>query len=766
MPNGSQDQELLQIFIEEAIDLLSALSKTLSLWEQSLSDLNKIADLKRDLHTLKGSARMVGQSSIGTLAHELETFCETICLPKHVVTQHDFDRISLSIDRLDLMLEALQQKRTLPEIEDLISQLKAKDSKEKTNKLETDGKSGKDLAEKKSREEESSHHSDIIRIRASVLEKLNNLSSETSIARVGLEQHISDFGIYLMEMKQETKRLEGQLNTLSAEVQSYVMENKSGQRRTNGSNNLAVERFSSIDQFSHVIRETNFDIESILKNLLETQASMETLILNQSRVTAELQRRLAETRLVPFESIVPRLSRIARQVSHELNKEINFKVTKSEGEMDRILLEHLIPSLEHILCNAIDHGIEAKSIREKLGKPLQGKIEVCFTRTGSTIAIEIKDDGAGIDSELVRKKAIKLELLSEDHELSDEEILRFILQPGFSTKENVSLISGRGVGMDVVNTMVKELGGNLSIDSEKNQGTTITLRFPFTTSLNRILIFNVLDKTYGILLTSVDSVINESESVIEKLLDQDVPIYNNGLKDYHLHYLGNLIESEQAEIHVNSKKSFPLLLFSTPEHSLALIVDSVLYSRELVVQSLGAQFKLIDECSGATMLGDGRVVLILDPYTLSMKSKALREKGKVSITFLKEKAKKDNQRKPILVVDDSISVRAVTKKLLERNKYFVMTAKDGVDALQRLEEELPYLILLDLDMPRMDGFEFASMLRKDKRYEQIPIIVISSREAMMHQKIAEELKFNYFLKKPYQESDLMSAIQSIMGNIL
>lgn len=769
MANDNKDQELLQIFIEEANDLLVSLSGTLRQWENNIEDLSKTDDLKRDLHTLKGSARMVGQLPIGTLAHELETLCESVSKNEIKMTREIFELLSLSVDRIVLMVEKLQKNEVLPRFDDISLKFQSVSGEALSvpNDLKGEGsfktEFKTELPQMEAVESKAPVHTELIRIRATLLEKLNNLSTENSLIRVGIEQQIGSFGLYLSEMKQDIKRLEVQLNNLCSEIQTYESNMPINISKSNNyQTKLEHEHYRTLDQMSQVVRETSYDLIGILKNLLDTHVVMEAMVINQGRISTELQHRLSDTRLAPFESIVPRLARIARQVSVELNKQIDFKVMRSEGEMDRTILERLIPSLEHILRNAIDHGVEPKEVRVKQGKSEIGRIEVSFFRVGSNAAIEVRDDGAGIDSEVVRAKAVKLGLLAQDANISREEILRYILEPGFSTKEAVTQISGRGVGMDVVNTAVKELGGSLSIFSEAGKGTKITARFPFTASLNRILLFTIKDQIYGMLLTNIESVVRESAETLVNLITDKQSIYESAGKSYHLQYVGALIESERSEVKIAQKKSYPIILFSDSEYPLALVIDSVLYSRELVVQSLGSQFKLTNECSGATMLGDGRVVLILDPYNLSMKAKSIMERGKIEIEFDQDETSLKSGKTLIMVVDDSISVRTVTKRLLERYNYQVITAKDGLDAIQKLQNNLPNLILMDLDMPRMDGFEFAANVRANDKYQNIPIVVVSSREGLMQQDKTEKLKLSAFVKKPFQESELMSTVQQIL----
>ncbi len=776
---NSKDQALLEIFLEEATDLIASLSAILREWENDLNNLNKIAELKRDLHTLKGSARMVGQMNVGTLGHEMETLTEALAKGQIKVDRKIFESINLGLDHIGVMLDAIRKQETPPSADALIKQYHEYLPNNKEEKAAPPTSiTAASIAEpttapsKKSEEVQaapgaSAHVTEeIIRIRSSLLETLNSLSTENNTLRVGFEQHIFTLGTYLRELRNDARRLEGQLNGLRSEIQSYTSQAELNGRMSDVAveNNMELKRYTNLEQMSSLLRETSIDIANTLKSLYEAHATMESLSLNQARITTELQHRLSDTRLVPFESIVPRLSRIARQVSNELKKQINFRVLKSEGEMDRVVLEHLVPSLEHILRNAIDHGIEPAEVRLKRGKPEIGTIEVNFTRTGSIVAIEVKDDGGGIDPSIIRKKALKLGLLSSEQEVSDEEVIRYILEPGFSTREAITEVSGRGVGMDVVANAVKEMGGTLSILSEVGIGTRMVIRFPFTTSLNRILLFTVGKETLGILLSDMAGVVSLSKEDFHKTIANDPPIFNSGEKSYHLHYLETLLALDKKNIYIPQRKSFPVILLPSTEFPLALMVEDVLYSRELLVHALGAQFKLVEACSGATFLGDGRVVYILDPEALRKKAKWVEEQKHLDdVDFSRRSSERTKSKNLVMIVDDSASARAVAKRLLERHHYHVITAQDGLDALQQMESYLPDLILVDVDMPRMDGFELATSLRADERYKKIPIIMITALANAERRRLAKEMKLEGFLAKPYEEAQLVLAIQALIG---
>jgi chemosensory pili system protein ChpA (sensor histidine kinase/response regulator) len=711
-----EEEALLKIFLEEAKDLLDAISAALQSWATDLTQHESVLDLKRDLHTLKGGARMIGQPSLSALAHELESFCDLHLSGHFPDSKAAYDLICLAYDRMSVMVEALLKRGSLPGIDDLLEKLKNPESAADKKIVEKNSENFEDKAKTESAPE-------VIRIKSELLEKLNNLSIENNIVRVNLGHHVDKLKMNLNESIRLIRSLHEKLSVHFKEEELRVTSEVLG-------------------------------LSEIHKTLTQNYTNVEALLSQQSRISLELQERLIDTRMVSFASIIPRLSRISRQVAAELNKEINFTVVQAEGEVDRNLIDHVVPSLEHLLRNAIDHGIEPEARRSILNKPLVGKISIRFFRMGNDACMEISDDGSGINLEAVRRKAIKLGLLSEETVCSDEEIIRFIFEPGFSTRDEVSEISGRGVGMDVVNTVIKALGGNLSIETNFGQGTRFTIRLPFTTSMNRALLVTVQSQTFGILLSNVASIVLLSVKQIKEALNKQQPVVYNK-KEYNLKYLGGVLGIQERPLIANTKESLPVLFFNFVDYNAALLVDSLAGSQEVVVQTLGPQFKLMDVFSGATLLADGRVLVILDAYSITARTRRKMEETVEQNRIIK--------KQPIvLVVDDSITIRTVTKNFLERHKYTIMTAKDGLDALGKVEEQMPDIILLDLEMPRMDGFEFAEKFRSNPKFARIPIVMITFCTGDEEKKRAKELGVEKFINKPYREPELLETLDLLL----
>jgi chemosensory pili system protein ChpA (sensor histidine kinase/response regulator) len=430
-------------------------------------------------------------------------------------------------------------------------------------------------------------------------------------------------------------------------------------------------------------------------------------------------------------------------------------VQGAAAELDRQMLERMVPPLEHMLRNSVVHGIESPDRRAALGKPEVGRISISLERDGAEIVIVVADDGAGINVKLIREKAVALGLIDAHARLTDEEAVQLILEPGFSTAGHVTQAAGRGVGMDVVATEVKKLGGGLFIDSTFGKGSRFTIRLPFTLAISQALIVRVADESYALPLATVEGVVRLPRNIVARHLGKDAPLFEYGGQKYRFQHLGAFVGLGGTRL-PETDVSMSVVLIRAGEHSTALVADELVGSREIVVKSLGPQISAIRGIAGATILGDGRIVLILDMGSLVRSEWRARPTETVVL---------DNRdrRTFALVVDDSITVRRVTQRLLERNGMRVLTAKDGVDAMSLLQEHQPDIILLDIEMPRMDGYEVAAHVRNDPRLKHIPIVMITSRVSEKHRARAIELGVDDYLGKPYQESQLLDAIEPLVN---
>ncbi|MDR6924412.1 Hpt domain-containing protein [Pseudomonas sp. BE134] len=748
-----QDPELLEIFLEEGFDIIENSGAALVRWQAEPSSRQEIETLLRDLHTLKGGARMVEIAPIGDLAHELEFLYESLSAGALQPSAALFTLVQSSHDRLAQMLDATRAGQPLPPADSLIDAIKNFSHPAVLQPAVV----APVAAKPETPVPQAEAGADMVKVSAELLDDLVNLAGETSIFRGRIEQQVNDAQVTLSEMETTIERMRDQLRRLDTETQGRILSRQQVDAERQGYEEfdpLEMDRHSQLQQLSRALFESASDLLDLKETLDRRNQDAENLLQQQGRINTELQEGLMRTRMVPFERMLPRLKRIVRQVSSELGKDVEFIVGNAEGEMDRNVLERMAPPLEHMLRNAVDHGLESAEVRVAAGKPAKGRITLDLSREGGDMIFDIRDDGAGVPLDAVRRKAIKRGLLAADAEISDRDVLQFILQPGFSTAEKITQISGRGVGMDVVHEEVRQLGGSMVIDSVPGKGVHFRIRLPFTVSVNRALMVQCFEDQYAIPLNTIDGIVRVLPNELEGHYRLDPPRYNYAGQDYELCYLGELLKTSTRPKLLGQSLPLPVLLVQCNERQIAVQVDSMAGTREIVVKSLGPQFAAVQGLSGATILGDGRVVLILD---LLAPIRAMQ--APVPQQVLTQDTEVE-PHKPLLVmvVDDSVTVRKVTSRLLERHGMNVLTAKDGVDAMLLLEEHLPDLMLLDIEMPRMDGFEVATQVRADERLQHLPIIMITSRTGQKHRDRAMAIGVNDYLGKPYQESVLLESI--------
>lgn len=781
-----QDQELLEIFIEEGTEILDSTEMIMERWQQAPEDRAVVEELQRELHTLKGGARMAGIPAIGDLGHAMEFMFAAVAEGQRSVSDEMFSAVQDSFDRLHKMLSNVKNSEpVVPEpalvqrIQDLLHGKVAQHdhTPAATTSVEEgaveevaqvpeatviDVPEAEALFEELKVEVERSGSQEMVRVRADLLDNLVNYAGEVSIYRARLGQEVGVLRFNLVELEQTVTRVKEQLRRMEMETESQILYRYEQEGGTDYDfDPLEMDQYSQMQQLSRGLSESMGDLTSIQGLLENVTGEAETLLLQQGRVNTDLQEGLMRTRMVSFSSLVPRLRRLTRQTAQEMGKNVELKVSGAESEMDRTILDRMTAPLEHMVRNSIAHGMEYPDQRKAAGKSVQGIIRLELGREGSEVVLRISDNGRGIDVDAVRQKAIDKGLLAADNKVSDHDVMEFIFQSGFSTAAEVTQIAGRGVGMDVVYSEVKQLGGTLTIDSEQGVGTRFTIRLPFTLAVSQALLVHVNEENYAVPLTSVEGVVRLSKEEITRMYAQPDPIYEYGGRQYQLNYLGRLLGMGTKLQTIADKEKVPVLLVKVGEHNAAIHVDGLMGSREIVVKSVGKQISTVQGVSGATILGDGSVILILDINALVRIGVMLAATAE---PVEPEMVEAEEVNVPsIMVVDDSITVRKVTTRLLQRHEMEAITAKDGVEALSILQDHVPDLMLLDIEMPRMDGYELATLVRNNERLKDIPIIMITSRTGDKHRNRALEIGVDRYLGKPFQETELIEEIQAILN---
>jgi chemosensory pili system protein ChpA (sensor histidine kinase/response regulator) len=808
--SADYDPDIAAIFSEEATELLEAADHSLGALRAERGSRERVVELQRALHTLKGGARMAGIAAMGDLSHELESLLIQVSGTAAPLDERTFEVLQASLDELNRMRDLVNAGRSVRAARDLVTriQLVARGATPEPV-VETDAgvqaaapaeappaepAAGESVAamepawepvgEPQPEPEPESiaaqaeelpaaarpaeqppvlpgreagiERAEMARVDAELLDTMLNNAGEVSIFRSRLEQQLSSVDFNLAELARVVQRLKEQLRKLEMETEAQILHRHvdSEPRRTDF-DPLELDRYSTIQQYSRALGETAADVASIQGLLGSLTREAQNLLTQQGRIVSDLQNSLMRTRMVPFQRHVQRLTRIVRQAAAELGKRADLAVTGAAGELDRQVLDRMLPPFEHLVRNAVVHGIESPEERVKAGKPEAGRIELSLRREGSEVVIVVADDGAGINLHAVREKAVALGIASPKQDLSDEQAIQLILEPGFTTAGRVTQSAGRGVGMDVVVTEIKKLGGALFIDSEEGRGTRFTVRLPFTLAISQALVVRAGEEFFALPLPTVEGVVRVPAAEVQRQLTSDSAAFEYGGQQYRFQHLSTFVGGEAAPP-AEHDPAVPVIMVRAGEHSTGIVTDELIGSREIVVKSVGPQIAGIRGISGATILGDGRICIILDVGAL------VRSEWRARPQPEKAPREREDSRLFALVVDDSITVRRVTQRLLERNGMRVMTAKDGLDAIAVLQDHVPDVILLDIEMPRMDGYEVASHVRNDPRLKDVPIVMITSRVGEKHRARAIELGVNDYLGKPYQEAQLLTALEPLL----
>lgn len=862
MSYGDIDDELIDIFLEEADELLESCEQVIGEIKEEPNSTEHIHKLQRNMHTLKGGARMADLSPVGDLTHNLESLVVMVNDKKLYVDKAWFDLLQESLDVLTSMLAAVRKREssiTIGDLNDRIEMMMRGETQDKRSVerfdvdlselessadieeleeiditpllepkalepevLEQEGEvsesdesadaafsnTGSDSigalsseqdstdqshsvgqqteAENKTvneaqegfeerrenRKEDKPHWgeraSDVnfkdsneqVRVRSDLLNNLVDYAGEVNIYHARMGKQISDFGYNLSELTQTVDRLKEQLRKLEIETEIQI---RSGYEKESDAfddkfDPLEMDQYSTLHQITRSLSETAGDVDSIHDILSEITRDTETLLIQESRISTDLQEGLMRTRMVRFGGLSSRLRRIVRQISRELGKEVEVKINGESSEVDRTILDRIIAPLEHMLRNAVAHGIELPDERRAKAKHETGVITVSVDRQGADVVIDVQDDGAGIDVHKIREKAVKQGLMSVDTEVSDHDALQFILHSGFSTADEITQVSGRGVGMDVVDSEIKQLGGILEIDTVPGKGSKFRVRLPLTLAINQALLVSVADDVFAVPLASIEGVVRITGVELQSFYDSDHSFYEFNGVEYELKHLGALLTGQQSN-YSKQLQLFPVLLVHVGDQHFALHVEDLIGRREIVVKPVGLQIGSVHGIAGATILADGRVVLILEMSALVVADSLFKSHVELQTDAPVEEV---DVVKTIMVVDDSITIRKITERMLKRYGINVILAKDGVDATNLLQDTVPDMMLLDIEMPRMDGFEVASYVRNDERLKGIPIIMITSRTGSKHKEKAMEIGVDQYLGKPFQEEDLLNNINAIL----
>lgn len=719
------DPQLLSIFIDESEELCPRIEdefnalQSLSRTPHSIQDENvPIQSLNRLLHTLKGSSRMVGLMRIGEIAHKME------------------GRILQVGNRLIQPSELQELVSDFSLIVGLVDELR--------------GGVTADLSPEASAITSAPSNSDTtLRVNAETIDHLVNGASEISTIRSGMEVEIKVFHGWLHELTGNISRLKQQLREIEIQAENQ-MQFKVGSLGNERFDPLEMDRFTRMQELTRFMSESVHDVQTVQQSMLRSFDNLTASISSQSRINKELQQSLMDIRMISFDSVANRFYRIVRQTCREMNKFAKLDISNGAIEIDRGILDKMITPFEHLLRNSIVHGLENQSDRISAGKPAEGVISINVQQENNEVVFTLSDDGAGLNFAKLREKASALGVdvkLAEDADLA-----RLIFMPGLSTASEITEIAGRGVGMDIVRNEISSLGGNIDVSSIAGAGTTFVVRLPLTLVVKRTVMVMAGDQTYAIPLSMVGQVRRIPAVDMSPLIEAGKVEWNE--KNYPLHSLSELCGDFDTK---PSSGSRSVLLLRSGEQRCALQVDALIGTRDSIVKNIGTQLSRVSGIAGATVNGDGTTIMILDPVQMA-------HRGLASLPR-KSKAAVQSVMPVVMVVDDSLTVRKVTSRLLARAGYQVVLAKDGADALDQIAASRPDIMLVDVEMPRMDGFELTKHIRRDPATRDIKIIMITSRTAAKHRDYALEIGVDEYMGKPYQEDALLLNISSMLSSV-
>ena len=789
------DAELFPIFEEEAEELLPQLLGRLRDWHERPGDPGVPAACMRTLHTFKGGARLAGAMRLGERAHQLETAIERLSAQGDVQAAQ-IEPLLARADTMASVFERLRRGpapavapppspaapeplRPLEPLPDALLPVVALDADAASERLDIDiagddASAGATPAIDWSRYARGAEPGEgegagpdragatpgaAVRVRAGLLDRLMNNAGEVSITRARIDSTIQLLQGSLGELTESLERMRRQLHDIELHAETQITSRiEAAKAAAQEFDPLEMDRFTRFQELTRFMAESVNDVATSQRTLQRTLQSTEDELAVQARLTRDLQDDLLRTRMIEFESMADRLYRTVRQAAKETGKQARLELVGGGIEIDRGVLERMAGPFEHLLRNSVAHGIEPAAQREAAGKDVVGLITVTVAQAGNEVAVEFADDGAGLDLPRIRQRGIERGLIGAHEHRSDAELLALVFAPGFSTAQTVTELAGRGVGLDVVRAEVNAMGGRIETHSDSGRGARIRLLLPLTTAVTQIVMMRCGDTRVAVPSPLIQIVRRVPTEEVERAYadghlrfgDEDLPFF----------WLASLLQAGTRGVATGRTQS--VVIVRSAAQRVAVHVDEVIGNQEVVVKNIGPQLSRLPGLAGVTLLPSGEVALIYNPVALAavyaQPARALAAAGPVSVPSAPAAALPVDRTPLVMVVDDSLTVRRVTQRLLTREGYRVVTAKDGLDALERLAEEVPVVLLSDIEMPRMDGFDLVRNVRANPRLQGLPVVMITSRIAQKHRDYAAELGVDHYLGKPYSEDELLGLL--------
>ena len=790
---GMEDEETVpevaEYYVEEASELLKNLNMDLIELEKMPQSETLLSNILRNLHTLKGNSLMLKYERIGELCHRLEDYFKFY---KESPKEGDAEMLAPAFVVLDMIEELLNNLKTgkgetadqyTARLAEIDNKLFLYQNFEQTEEVKAPPKRKRGRSKKETSEvTKVSEEDNAIKISTGYLDKLVNMASELVVSRTELATYFENLKEILTDVEEEKKLLNQTEDIVEDIIEERSYEKDAEEKE---SFQLKTEEEERIKDVSSSFKQITNRINMLSSELHRLSRNFEKNLSRIANISNTLHSNILKVRMVPIETLFNRFPRPVRDLAREQNKKIDLVIQGNETEMDRAMVEALSDPLLHIIRNAVDHGIEPADERKKQGKSPTGTVVLRARQDKNQVVIEVEDDGRGIDLEKIKKTITKRKLATAAavNKMNEAQILDYLFYPEFTTRDEASKTSGRGIGLDVVSNQIQKLKGNIRIRTEKNVGTTFSIRVPLTLVISQALMTHVDEHMIAIPLIAVQ------ESVQLKAGD----IREDDNRKY-LQVRGKLLPfvsisdilkfDEEADNPVENQIA---VVLHDAGVSIALGIPEILGRQEIVIKTLGGHLQNVEYIAGGTILGSGEVALILDyaavirrveqeffgkvsdkvsPRKIKKakapakpKTKTKRQVKQDFIAGKKLSKKKITDRKPkILIVDDSSSVRNFVSTVLEKKNFSTIKASDGATALEALENETVDLVITDLEMPKMHGFEFISLVRKNKKFKELPIVILTGKTGKEEQEKGAELGANAFIGKPFKETDLLDVI--------
>ena len=800
------DEELFPIFEEEAQELLPQLHAGLRDWARKPADADAASACMRCLHTFKGSARLAGAMRLGELAHRLESAIERLAAQGAAVRGAEVDALMAHADALQTRLDGLLQPvaptpvatpvaapivqapviPTAPAVPAapaaVPSAAAARPPVVPARLPATPAAPAAAIDWQRFVGTASAGDAALpallpgiaaagsVRVRTPLLDRLVNQAGEVSIARSRIESDVGQLKGALTDLTDNLERLRSQLRDIELQAETQIDTRMEAARAAaQAFDPLEMDRFTRFQELTRMMAESVADVATVQRGLQRTLQSTEDSLAHQARMTRDMQDDLLRTRMVEFEGLSERLYRVVRQAAKETAKPVRLDIVGGSIEIDRGVLDRMTPAFEHLLRNSVVHGIEAPDDRARAGKDATGTITLAITQVGNEVGVEVRDDGAGLNLARITERGRAMGLIAPDAQPDDTALANLIFEPGFTTATSLTGLAGRGVGMDVVRTDVNAMGGRIETASAPGQGTSFRLVLPLTTAVTQVVMLRCGERAFAVPSTLIEIV--RRIKLTDLALAYETGHFTEGGQALPFFWLDALLEGTPRGLATG--RSAPVVVIRSAAQRVVLHVDEVLGNQEVVVKNLGPQLSRVPGLVGMTLLPSGLPALIYNPVALA----TLHGEGARAATVaalasaggsgVARVAQPEVALAPlVLVVDDSLTVRRITQRLLEREGYRVVVAKDGLDGLDKLATEVPAVLLTDIEMPRMDGFDLVRNMRADARLADLPVIMITSRIAQKHRDYAAELGVDHYLGKPYAEDQLLGLVARYARRVL